>query len=214
MDKSEKFWNRSANGYDREEMKDRAVRARIVEKVKKHLKKTDSVLDFGCATGIVAHEITGDVHMVHGIDMSAEMIRIAQQRAAGRNIDNVRYTRSTIFDDGLKTGTFDVILGIYMLHLQDNLPAVLKRIHELLKPGGRFLSVTPCLGKRSLAGIVLSIVSKTGLIPPLRLFNIAEAESALIAAGFEVTETECLKRRGKQYFIAAGESPAATPMPV
>ncbi|HEY8954428.1 class I SAM-dependent methyltransferase, partial [Chitinophaga sp.] len=126
MNKPEKFWDRSANGYDREEMKDRTLRTKILEKVKKHLRKQDDVLDFGCATGILANEIAADVHTVHGIDISPKMIQIAQNKAREQQISNVTYARSTVFDE---KGTFDVILGIYLLHLLEDMPAVLEKIH-------------------------------------------------------------------------------------
>jgi 2-polyprenyl-3-methyl-5-hydroxy-6-metoxy-1,4-benzoquinol methylase len=202
MDKSEKFWNRSANGYDKEEMKDKEVRTKILERTRKYLKKQQNVLDFGCATGILSNEIAGDVNMVYGIDISAEMIKIAQSKARARNIQNVDYSHATIFDGKYKAGSFDVILGVYMLHLLDDMPKALKRIHELLKPGGCFISVTPCLEK-SLAGMALSLVSKIGLIPSLSLLSVAELESFITQAGFKINETACLQKTGRQHFIVA-----------
>ncbi|HWV69434.1 hypothetical protein [Chitinophaga sp.] len=62
MDQPEKFRDNSSNGYDKEEMKDTEVRVKILEKVKSHLKKQNDVLDFGCATGIIADEIAADAN--------------------------------------------------------------------------------------------------------------------------------------------------------
>ncbi|WP_438711046.1 class I SAM-dependent methyltransferase [Aquimarina muelleri] len=203
MDKSEKFWNKSANGYDKEEMKDRDVRIKILEKTKKYLKKKDSVLDYGCATGILANEIAGDVEMVYGMDISSKMIQIAKNNASKLDIQNVKYTHTTIFDENYKSGTFDVILGVYLLHLLEDMPKAINRIHELLKPGGLFISVTPCLGKRSLTGISLSFFSKIGLIPSLKTYNISELEGSITNMDFKIIESECLQKRGQQYFIVA-----------
>lgn len=200
MDRAEKFWDSSANGYDKEEMKDAAVRGKILEKIKAHLKKQDHVLDYGCATGIIANEIAADVHTVYGIDTSSKMIQIAQNKAREQPAPNVTYARSTIFDE---QGTFDVILGIYMLHLLEDISPVLRKIHELLKPGGLFISVTPCLGKKSLAGISLLLAGKAGLIPPVKLFSLAELEHRITSAGFKIGESECLQEKGQQYFIVA-----------
>lgn len=200
MNKSEKFWDRSANSYDKEEMKDKEIRINILEKVKKHLKKTDDVLDFGCATGILANEIAADVHTVYGIDISPQMIQVAQDKAHEQQILNVTYNRSTIFE---KKGTFDVILGIYMLHLLEDIPAALQKIHELLKPGGLFISVTPCLGKKSFTGMALLLAGKIGLIPGLQLFSLADLEGRIMEAGFQVLTSERFKEKGQQYFIVA-----------
>lgn len=203
MNKPEKFWDRSAQGYDREEMKDREVRNSILERTKRYLKKNDFVLDYGCATGILANEIAGDVHALTGIDISGEMVRIARDNAGTRSIRNVNYIQAAISDERLEPGTFDVLLSVYLLHLLDDLPAALGKIYELLKPGGLFISVTPCMGKRSLTGMALFLAGKTGLIPGIRLFDLAELTGAIAGAGFNIRETSCLQQRGQQYFIAA-----------
>ncbi|MBQ0740836.1 hypothetical protein J9332_41845, partial [Aquimarina celericrescens] len=77
----------------------------------------------------------------------------------------------------------------------------MNRIHELLKPGGLFISVTPCLGKRSLTGISLSFFSKIGLIPSLKTYNISELEGSITHMGFKIIESESLQKRGQQNFI-------------
>ncbi|WP_315816118.1 class I SAM-dependent methyltransferase [Paraflavitalea speifideaquila] len=203
MDRSVNFWNKNAAAYDKEEMKDQQVRIKILEKITQYLLKQHEVLDFGCATGILANEIAHEVHTVYGIDSSAQMIQIAQDKANERHIPNIHYKHTILFDEEYKSGTFDVILGIYMLHLLENMPKALHRIHDLLKPGGLFISVTPCLGKRSLTGIALLLISKVGLIPPHRLFNLAELEGTIINTGFKMQETTCIQRSGQQYFLVA-----------
>ncbi|GAA0894707.1 hypothetical protein GCM10009122_43880 [Fulvivirga kasyanovii] len=202
-DKSEKFWDKSAGGYDKEEMKDKAVRLKILDRTRRYLKKQDKVLDFGCATGILANEIAGDVQTVHGLDISSEMIRLAQKNADELDIQNIQYTHTTIFDPQYKPGTYDVILGVYLLHLLEDMPKALRRVHELLKPGGLFISVTPCMGKRSFAGIALSLVSKLGLIPNLKTYSVDELVDAITRRGFRIAESECLQKTGRQYFIVA-----------
>lgn len=202
-DKSEKFWDKSAGGYDKEEMKDKAVRLKILDRTRRYLKKQDKVLDFGCATGILANEIAGHVQTVHGMDISSEMIRLARNNADELNIQNIQYTHTTIFDPQYKPGTYDVILGVYLLHLLEDMPKALRRVHELLKPGGLFISVTPCMGKRSFAGIALSLVSKLGLIPNLKTYSVDELMNSITPRGFSIAESECLQKTGRQYFIVA-----------
>ncbi|MFC6100872.1 class I SAM-dependent methyltransferase [Olivibacter domesticus] len=203
MEKSEKFWDRSASRYDKEEMKDRNVRMKILEKIEKFLAKQDAVLDYGCATGIIAGEIASSVNSVLGIDISSNMIQIAQRKSSEHKIRNVRYLQATIFDAGLTAGSFDLVLGIYLLHLLDDMPRVLSRVHELLKPGGVFISVTPCLSKYSFTGIALSFANKIGLIPHLNLLKFAELETEINKADFKIIETECIKTSGQQQFIAS-----------
>ena len=200
---SEKFWDRSARSYDKEEMKDAELRSVILARTRKHLSATDHVLDFGCATGLLSNAIAADVQSIVGIDFSSRMIEIARSKAADQNIPNAAYAHTVIFDASFSTAGYDVILAVYLLHLLNDLPAYLKRIHALLKPGGRFISVTPCLSKKSFTGNALQLAAKAGLIPQQTLFSMPELQSIIKNEDFSIIETECLTNRGQQYFILA-----------
>ena len=200
---AEKFWDRTANNYDKEEKKDEQTYLSIIEKTRKYLKLSDIILDYGCGTGQASNEIAGNVKMVHAIDISSKMIEIAKNKAMGRKIQNIDYAYSTIFDDRYKKGSFDVILAFYVLHLLDDPQKVIQRMNELLKPGGLIISVTPCMGEKPILNIIFSIAGKTGIIPKIRPFKFPEIEHLLTKENLEIIETECLHKRSKQYFISA-----------
>lgn len=202
MNKSEKFWDRMAKYFDRAERKDEPINNKIIEKTRTFLKISDNVLDYGCGTGTVAIEIAGSVTIVHGIDISSKMIDVAKEKTLEHKVKNIDLAQTTIFDEKLETGSFDVILCFYLLHLVEDTPKVMQRINELLKPGGLFLSATPCM-RGTFLGVLLSPVSKIGLIPQITSFKITELEDSIASEYFEIIETECLNQRSQQYFIAA-----------
>jgi len=202
MNKSEKFWDEKANYYDREERKDEPTNIKIIEKTRKYLKINDTVLDYGCGTGTAAIEIAGSVKTVKGIDISSKMIEAAKGKTVKRKVKNIDFAQTTIFDEILQPGSFDVILCFYLLHLVEDTPKVIQRINELLKPGGLIISATPCI-RGTFLGILLSPVSKIGLIPPITLFKISELKDLMTDGNFEIVETECLHQSSQQYFIAA-----------
>ncbi len=201
--KSEKFWDKMANNYDQVEKKDEQTYIKIIEKTKKHLKTSDIILDYGCGTGLISNEIADNVKVIHAIDTSSKMIEIAKQKADGRKIENIDYVHSTIFDERYKRGSFDVILVIYILHLLENTPKVMQRINELLKPGGLIISATPCLGEKRFLSVLISLISKIGVIPDVRAFKISELEDTITNGCFEIIEIECLHQGSQQYFIVA-----------
>ena len=126
MNKSEKFWDRISKNYDKR-AKDKTYK-KTLEITKKHLKSSDIVLDYACATGLYSIELAGNVKEIHGIDISSKMIETAKRKAT----KNVNFEKATIFEKYEKE-TFNVILAFNILHLLEEPQKVMQRINELLK---------------------------------------------------------------------------------
>jgi len=145
--KSEKMWNQLAKNWDTPGVSLGENDLKIIELTKKYLNHSSVVLDYGCATGSIVLEIASIVNEVRGIDISSNMIEIAKRKTDARGIKNIAFTKATIFDESLKERAFDVILSLSILHLVENPTQVVDRVNQLLKPGGIFISATPCLGE-------------------------------------------------------------------
>ena len=200
--KAEKFWDRTANSYDKEEEKDKKTYEHIIGRTKRYLKSSDTILDLGCGTGLVSNELSANVKNIDAIDFSTKMIEIAKTKAENRKIKNIEYSHTTVFDDRLKLASYDVIFCFYILHLLDNEQKIMRKIHELLKPDGILISVTPCMGEKIIQGSLFSIFSKIGIVPKVNLFKRLDLER-LIAENFNIIESECLPKTSNQYFIAS-----------
>jgi 2-polyprenyl-3-methyl-5-hydroxy-6-metoxy-1,4-benzoquinol methylase len=191
-----------AKNYDREEEKDEPTRSKVIERSQKYLKIGDTVLDFGCGTGLFCHEIAEDVKMIHAIDISSKMIEIAENKGKERKIVNIEYFHSTIFDDKFEKGSYDVILTFYILHLLDDSGKALQRINELLKPGGLLISSTPCISEKNrLISILFSLLSKIHLVPKIRSFKFLELEELISKGNFEIIDTEIVHH--PEFFVIA-----------
>jgi len=117
--KSEKMWNQLAKNWDTPGVSLGENDLRIIERAKKYLDASSVVLDYGCATGSIALEIAGMAKEVHGIDISANMVEIASRKAGEHKIENVAFTKATIFDESLKRESFDLILALSVLRAGD-----------------------------------------------------------------------------------------------
>ncbi len=179
MAKPEKFWDRSASTYDDSEPNTDPLHIKAVEAAKKYLDAGDVVLDYGCATGTTAFEIADRVKEVHGIDISSRMIELAKRKAGERPVENVDFAQATIFDEGLKKESFDAILTFNVLHLLEDPQKAMQRLSELLKPGGTIISSTACMGENraSFMSVLLFLVMKIGIIPPLKFFTVSGIRS-------------------------------------
>jgi 2-polyprenyl-3-methyl-5-hydroxy-6-metoxy-1,4-benzoquinol methylase len=203
MNKAERFWDRMADKFDARDKNFEKTHSQTIENTRKYLNAGDIVLDYGCATGTAAIEIAGNVQEVHGIDISAKMIEAAKRKAAELKIGNIDFAQATIFDERNKRESFDVILAFNILHLVEDPQKTVQRINELLKAGGLFISITVCMGKKSLLGIFMSLFTKIVGIPYLRLFKIPQLENLITKGNFQIMEAKSLRQRPTNCFIVA-----------
>lgn len=212
MSKSKDFWDKSADNYDRTEERFEFIHSRSRECTKKHLKDTDVVLDYGCGTGTTACELASHVKEIRAIDISSRMIEIAKGKAADGNVANVNFSQADIFDERYERESFDVILAFNMLHTVPDPQAVVRRVLELLKPGGTFISVTPCLAGRtsflvSLQILLVRLLLKIGVIPvPIRRLKKSDLDDLMPHENFQVVDAEEIFRGASSYFLVARET--------
>lgn len=209
MNKPKDFWDKSAKNYDRTEERFEHIHQTSRECAKRHIRETDIVLDYGCGTGTTACELASHVAEIQGIDISPRMIELAKQKATVNGLDNVSFAQADIFDEGYSKGSFDVVLAFNMLHTVPDPQRVARRAHELLKPEGVFISVTPCLRERIslLVGAQIQIVRflcKLGIIPvPIRRLQTSDLDDLISGGNFYAAETKAIFSGASSYFIAA-----------
>ena len=204
MDKAEKFWDRAAKNSDEKTERYDEAYIKIVDRIKKYLSPDKIVLDYGCGTGKITSKIAGDVKNIYGIDISSGMIRKAKGKAEYLNITNINFLHTTIFDDKLPTGSFDMITAINILHLLEDRGKTVKRIYELLKPGGIFISSTACLSeKRSFLSLIVFFFGKTGIVPHVKNLKFSQLKNLVSDKYFEILETEKIAEDPPNLFIAS-----------
>jgi 2-polyprenyl-3-methyl-5-hydroxy-6-metoxy-1,4-benzoquinol methylase len=206
--KSESMWDNLANNWDKPGVSLGQNDIRLIEKTKKYLHASDTVLDYGCATGSIAFEIADIAKAVHGIDISSNMIEVARRKADERQSSHTTFTHGTIFDEALKPESFDVILAFSILHLAENPARVMERVNRLLKPGGLFISSTPCLGEKTPVSMLLNIpivlLSKIGILPHIHFFSVSRLVASMTNGNFHIIENERLSVRPiTECFLAA-----------
>lgn len=209
MDKSEKFWDKASKNYDTTEERFEQIHSRVREKTKVHLSATDVVLNYGCGTGTKACELAGFVSEVVGIDISADMIELGKAKSSTHAVENVRFEQTTIFDETLKDTSFDVVMAFNMLHTVPSPETVVKRIHEVLKLGGLFISVTPCMAEKKFFFVSLQIgifrlLSKIGLVPiSFEFYGSSDVDGLIGSKDFQTIRSESIFARATSYFVVA-----------
>jgi len=150
------------------------------------LHEGETVLDLGSGGGIdviLSAKRVGETGRAYGLDMTDEMLALAQANAAEAGVRNAIFLKGVIEQIPLPADSVDVVISNCVVNLSTDKPAVLTEIARVLKPGGRIgisdvvaedrLAVEERAERGSYVGCIAGALSK------------GEYEAGLEAAGFE-----------------------------
>ena len=179
------------------------------------LKPGESVLDLGSGGGIdvlLSAKRVGADGYAYGLDMTDEMLELAERNRVQAGAENVRFLKGHIEDIPLPDASVDVVISNCVINLSVDKDAVLSEAFRVLKPGGRFavsdivLEGEPTVEFRddldSWAGCVAGALEKNDYL--------ARLESAgFVNATIEVTSTHTADDLTKSESCGAGSGCAS-----
>uniref|UniRef100_UPI003BAD1C86 class I SAM-dependent methyltransferase n=1 Tax=Stappia sp. TaxID=1870903 RepID=UPI003BAD1C86 len=198
-----RFWDRLAKRYAAMPVRDAPAWEETLLAVREVLRPRDRVLEIGCGTGGTALRLAPHVADYTGTDISPAMIAIAAEKPAPLNVTFRREEAPTAEDRPLDPPV-DAVLAFNLLHLVSDLDATLSGVRARLKPGGLFISKTPCLGEMSVfLRLLVPVLQLVGKAPPVTALTEADLRARIEAAGFEITDRRTFgKNRSVPYFVA------------
>jgi arsenite methyltransferase len=105
------------------------------------LSEGETVLDLGSGGGIdvlLSARRVGDSGFAYGLDMTDEMLALAEKNKAEAGAENVKFLKGHIEDIPLPDNSVDVIISNCVINLSADKDQVLREAFRVLKPGGRF----------------------------------------------------------------------------
>jgi arsenite methyltransferase len=155
------------------------------------LHEGEVVLDLGSGGGIdviLSGKRVGASGTAYGLDMTDEMLALAQRNAAEAGVTNVHFLKGAIEQIPLPASSVDVVISNCVINLSTDKAAVLSEVARVLRPGGRVgvsdvvaedrLSVEERADRGSFVGCIAGALSK------------GEYVAGLEAAGFEDVSVE------------------------
>ena len=200
---TETFWDKIAPKYAKKHVADQAAYEAKLDRVRALLRAEDRVLEIGCGTGSTALSLAPAVSEITATDISRKMIAIAEDKRAAAGVNNAEFLQADateIFPEA----PFDVVTAFSLLHLVDDVPAVLDAAFAQLKPGGFFISKTVCLGDAHFGlRLFVGALGALRLAPQVTTLRKAEISRALVAAGFDLVECRYFGKGCLNPFIVA-----------
>lgn len=196
MQTAAEFWDRVAPKYAKSPISDMEAYTYTLERTRRYLSPNDTVLEVGCGTGSTALLLADGVKHITASDVSPNMTAIGLEKAREQGVSNVDFVTAELFDSVLEGGPYDAVLAHNMLHLLEDIPAAIRRIGGLLKPGGVFISKTVCLPgpgaplKYRLMKVILPLMQMVGKAPYVNFMEIAALEECVLSEGFKILESD------------------------
>lgn len=163
------------------------------------------VLDIGCGGGATVKKLAAMAPQgrVVGIDYSAASVEVARETnreeiEAGR----VRIEQGSVAALPFPDGHFDLVTASETHYYWPDLPANVREVHRVLKPGGSFLLIAEAYQGgpyRLLYSLVMPLLRAT-------LLTDEEHRQLLSQAGF--VEVTTRHRKGKNWIAAIGRRPS------
>lgn len=158
-----------------------------------HLREGETVVDLGSGGGLdvfLAAQRVGETGKAIGIDMTPEMIELANRNAAkannGKGYSNVEFYLATIDKLPLPDSSVDCVISNCVINLATDKDAVFREIARVLKPGGR-LAVSDIALKQELpAELGNDLMAYVGCIAGA--IPIEDYKTGLSNAGFSGVE--------------------------
>jgi SAM-dependent methyltransferase len=167
------------------------------------LHEGERVLDLGSGGGIdvlLSAKRVGPTGRAFGLDMTDEMLALAQRNAAAAGATNVEWLKGHIESIPLPAASIDVVISNCVVNLAADKPAVFREIARVLRPGGR-IGITDIVADDSLTAEERAARGTyTGCIAGALTFS--EFREGLEAAGMEdVTLTVSHEAADRMYSV-------------
>ena len=197
------FWDRRARKYAKQPISNMTAYEKTLERARAHLKPTDRVAEMGCGTGTTALLLAPSVREYTGLDVSEEMIQIATEKLDAAPMDGVEFRVAQAATPPDDLVDLDAVLSFNLYHLVPNWRRAIATAGSRVRPGGLFITKTPCLEGKVLIRMFVWIMRVARQAPHVEFFSVDQFEKAIKDAGFQIIETGFYPDNSRSRFVVA-----------
>jgi arsenite methyltransferase len=136
----------------------------------------------------------GPTGFAYGLDMTDEMLALAERNRREAGAENVRFLKGTIEQVPLPDASVDVLISNCVINLSADKDAVLREAFRVLRPGGRFAVSDVVVLKDLPESVRTSMESWAGCVAGA--LHERDYRAKLAAAGFAEPEVQVTRSYG------------------
>jgi ubiquinone/menaquinone biosynthesis C-methylase UbiE len=146
-----------------------------------------AVLDLGCGAGHASFAVAPHAASVTAYDLTPEMLAVVEREAAARGLPNIAIVQGMAEELPFPEAHFDRVISRYSAHHWHDVPAALREVRRVLKPGGRALLIDTAGGETPLLDTHLQAVEILRDPSHIRDYSAREWLALFREAGFTAT---------------------------
>lgn len=167
------------------------------------IQKTDTILDVGCGGGRTVSKLASMASQgkVYGVDYSPVSVSVARKLNAGSIAQGrAGICKGSVSELPFKSSAFELITAVETHFWWPDVPAGVREIERVLKPGGAFVLIAEIYkgAQTRMAKLVEQTSSRTGI----KVFTPEEHRELLASAG--LTEIQITTEVSKGWICATG----------
>ena len=163
QNKERGFWDSFAKKYDKFIDKNATSSyERLLEELKTDSNGANELLEIATGTGLLSIELQSLVQKITAIDISPEMIVIANQKLQDKQITNIEFKVGDSYQLEFSDSSYDLLLASNVLHLLFQPEIALKEMIRVIKPNGKIIIPTFMHGQNLKSHILSRIMGIVG----------------------------------------------------
>jgi SAM-dependent methyltransferase len=147
-------------------------------------------LDLGCGAGHAAYALAAGGAQVTACDLSAEMLAVVAEEAGQRGYASLMTRQGAAERLLFPEAFFDLVVTRYSAHHWSYVPAALREIRRVLKPGGTLVVIDVVAPETPVADTLLQTLELLRDPSHVRDYRLTEWSAMLTAMGFNAPKSD------------------------
>jgi ubiquinone/menaquinone biosynthesis C-methylase UbiE len=171
------------------------------------IEKHDTVLDIGCGGGRTVSKLAAiaDQGKVYGLDYSKESVTVARRtNRPWIDMGRVEIREASVSHMPFSENVFDLVTAVESHFWWPDMPADMREVFRVLKPGGAFLLIVEVY--RGANTIIANLAEKYLPSTGMKLLSVNEHRELFADAGY--SDVQVIVDSGKGWICGIGKKPS------